>query len=1255
MNPSLTLFLEKYQEIAEKWLEKGAIKEIEFSGSTYQVLVEEKPGGPSYWVFLQFEGKGELRDFFCSCEQGAPDVGCMHLATAYLGIHHSHTLPLHQRFARSLWNHLCRLFEERFGGDLSILLSEDKGYYQILSETSKRLFEVKGLSAKGIKIIEGITHKHIVETEETSLKFSNLLPEEISLWREGRPNPQLRYDLSFWSDFAKWLMQLEESGDVYKITYKHSKRGLPNWISIEFPDVMAGFYISEANLPLIIPALKNVKSALKVYNDFDEGIDRITYDKMTGVLHVEESPSLHEKRFMEKSSGGIAFAEWHYVPGEGFYTQEPHILLQTPYLDGHELSHVLTEHARSISTFLQDYSIHKEPLSVHYHLFFDVSWNLHITTYLEEPSDLTSNCNRMIGDWVFLEDDGFYPLEGKRFEECETIIPFSQVADFISQNRGWLNTVNGFRTHVRSIEYQLTYRINERNRLTFIRTLVKTKGGPRTKDFGSWVFMEGYGFYSKSAASFQYLLKPGVSLSSEQIPLFIRMNHDELTLIPNFFCFQCPISKAGVNIEITEKKRIRVSPVYHILPSFQDKKMSHFDEFIYIEDQGFFELPPQLRLPEPYQEVVELEGKEIDEFLDNKIEALNKHILKIDEKLVRPKSIQLLAKSIVEDTSKGRGWYQFELYLETEKGVISLDDLHRFLSKKQSYAFSEAGLIDLRDQQFDWIRRLNKDRFLPESNSLLISALEFMRLHAMYTIRFDEKDGTAIAIKSREILENLTQLKTPEDPNYGKLKGQLRPYQDLGIKWLWFLYRQQLSGLLCDDMGLGKTHQAMALLASVNELFLSYSEGSHHHFLIVCPTSVIYHWQEKLENFLPHLRVCTFYGTNRSLEEFHHKYDILLTSYGVLRNETELLSQVPFEIAIFDEIQVAKNHFSRVYASLKLVRAQMKLGLTGTPIENQLRELKSLFDIILPSYMPGESEYREFFVKPIEKEREVQRKMVLSKMIRPFILRRKKEDVLIDLPEKCEEVAYCDLSSIQNTLYSEVLETRRKHLIDELRDHTVPVSYLHIFSLLASLKQICDHPAVYLKVPLDYQKYTSGKWELFIELVREARESNQKVVVFSQYLGMLDIIEHYLSSQGVGFASLRGSTQNRKEQLQMFNQDPNCEVFVGSLQASGLGIDLTAGSVVIHYDRWWNAARENQATDRVHRIGQKRGVQVFKLVSKGTFEEKIDEMITRKGKLMEDVIGVDDQQLLKVFTREELLELLEAPLTSNYLEISDAE
>jgi superfamily II DNA or RNA helicase len=1251
--------LKPYRRNAEHALDQGAVKDIEFSGSTYQVLIEDPALGQDFWVFLQLEGKGDIKDAFCSGEHEEETSGCVHLAAAYLSLFHGYTQPLHQRFARSLWHSLCRLYEERLGGDPHILSENSTGNYSCQSSLGKTIVVLKALQPESAQFLDKIIHRRAQETEETSLKFSNLSHEEIALWRQGKPSPQLRFDLSFWSDLAKWLMKKQEDGKPYQISFKYSKKQLPNWFQIDFEDIQIGFYVSEANLSLVIDSLKTVKSPLAVYHADRKGIERIVYDKKDQILHIEEKEEktsrIRHKKVAQQVEA-IALDGWLFFPGDGFYAEEPHELLKTPVLHGEEIAQVLTEHTRLISSLIVDCHVHREAVTLSYQLHFDQEWNLHLQAYLLEPGDLVTGDSWLMENWAYLDDDGFYPVEGNRFDSVEIVISVYQVSDFVTQNRAWLNTQEGFHTHVRSIEYQLSYQVSANRRLTFTRSLAKAKEGTRQQDFGAWVYLEGFGFYSKTAGSFNYLLKPGISLSPEQIPLFIRMNREELTLIPKFFSEYCPVIKAGLKIELTDKRKVKINPEYELLPNYQGKTIQLFDDFIYLEEEGFHELPVDLRLPEKFRYPLELDGEELLFFLTYEIDSLIKYASFIDTRLIKPQERHLVTNFIEPVPERGRGWYRFRFLYQTERGLIPVMALHQSLHKKFPFAFFEAGLIDLLDKRYDWLRQLGKDRFEKKTDTLLLTTLEFMRLNVFDPIDILKEGDEKSLTSSIALLDDLTQLHTPEQPDIGGLLSHLRPYQEIGVQWLWFLYRQQLSGLLCDDMGLGKTHQAMALLASITNLYRSYAEGSQHHFLIVCPTSVIYHWQEKLQQFLPGLRVCTFYGTKRSLEAFHQDYDILLTSYGILRNERELLSKVQFEVAIFDEIQIAKNQFSRVYAALISIKSQMKLGLTGTPIENHLRELKSLFDITLPSYMPGETDYREFFIRPIEKEHDGRRKELLNRLIRPFILRRKKEDVLKELPDKIEEISYCDLLPYQQKLYTEVLEQRRHHLLEELHSDKTPIPYLHIFGLLSSLKQICDHPAVYLKSPADYQQYTSGKWELFIELLREARESQQKVVIFSQYLHMLDIIEDYLREQGIGFAALRGATQNRKEQLQLFNQDPTCEVFVGSLQAAGLGIDLTAGSVVIHYDRWWNAARENQATDRVHRIGQTRGVQVFKLVTKGTFEEKIDTMIARKGKLMEDVVGVDEQHVLKTFSRNELIELLElVDVSQEHIEVSDVE
>lgn len=1232
--------LAMYRQEAEQSLEQGLVKDVEFSGSTYQVLVEDLHTHEQFWVFMQLEGKGHIKDAFCACEETSQDVPCLHLAVAYLSLFGPYEIPLHQRFIRSLWNHICRLCSDRIGDDSSALTHLAPGYYASESAQETLLFSIKAKTDEDIQHVEDLLSKRTVETEETSLKFSNLTPDEIQLWREGHPSSQLRYDISFWSDLAKWLLKLQEN-DGYEISFQYSSKGMPNWLQADFPSLNVGFYLAEPHLASLIPSLATVKSSLIVQSTANQGIERIYYDKAEGKLHIVPEGKIKEARH-PLPEGGMKIGGWLYLPQKGFYAQEPHLLLKQKVLKGDELADALTEHTRLISSLMTDYVIHADPVKISYELAFDKSWNLHAAAYLFEPGDLTKGHSALIQNWAFLDGDGFYRIKGKRFPEAETAIPIYQVADFITQHRTWLNTIEGFHIHVKSLEYQLTYQVSENNRLTFSRSLTRAKERARVQDFGPWVYVEGVGFYSKTAGSFNFLLRPGISLSPEQIPLFIRMNQEELAVIPGFFSDECPVVKTSLRVDLNVKQQqIKVIPEYALQQGYKEQNVHFFDEYVYVKEEGFSLLPLELRLPERFRHEVEIEGEDLNLFIQYELNEIRKFVSYLDPRLIKSTEIQLKTESIVPALDKGRGWYRFKFYYQTERGTIPILALYQALKKKQAaFAFFDAGLLDLQEPRWSWLRELKKDRLNKEDDSVLLSTLEFMRLNAFDPVSLIDQPSGPGYEKSAAILEDLTQLHTPAEPDIGGLVSHLRPYQEIGVKWLWFLYHQHLSGLLCDDMGLGKTHQAMALLTSVANLYRLYAEGTKHYFLIVCPTSVIYHWQEKLEQFLPGLHVHTFYGTKRSLDEFHEKGDILLTSYGIIRNEKELLSKIPFEIAIFDEIQVAKNQQSRIYNALLHIKAQMKLGLTGTPIENHLRELKSLFDIVLPGYLPGESEYRDLFIRPIEREHNPHRKALLNRVIKPFVLRRKKEDVLKELPEKIEEIAYCDLHAHQRHLYSDVLEQRRKHLMEELRDEKNPIPYLHIFALLSSLKQICDHPAVYLKTPQEYQKYQSGKWDLFVELLREAQESEQKVVVFSQYLGMLDIVEQYLAEQDIGFASLRGSTQNRKEQIRLFNHDPTCRVFVGSLHAAGLGVDLTAGSVVIHYDRWWNAARENQATDRVHRIGQTRGVQVFKLVTKGTFEEKIDAMIERKGQLMEDVVGIDDQYQLKRFSRDELIDLL---------------
>lgn len=1228
--------LKRFQKEAKEILAAGLAKDIEFSGGTYQVLVIDPHTKNEEWAFLQLDSQGRLKDSFCSCKQSENGRACVHQAVAFLHIYGNYPIPLHQRLEKSLWGQLCRCCSDMMGTRPDQLKATKDGRYICRGPKGKEIFSIQGKNPEAIAYLEKLLFQRREETEETSLKFSNLTEDELFLWQQGRPTPQLTYELSFWSDIAKWLNELQESQATYAIEIDSSAKKIPNVLSVTFPVLSAKWVLFEDWLPSIIPALSTVKSPLPVKTESTEGIEKIVYDKEHKRFNIIQKKGKRDFHADLKLSKGIDFGNWTYVPGDGFYSKQTCFLKSSADLE--DVESLLNEHAAVIKDLFSGGVVREVPVTVSYALSFDKDWNLHVQSYIFSPGDLSLKGSQAFGPWVYIDGRGFYRWEGRYFDEIETVVQAKDVPDFISQHRTWLNMQEGFHTHLNALSADLIYRLNEDNYLVFSRNLSYQDETVVTKDFGRYIYIEHQGFFSKANVQANLPLRAGATIPPDQIPHFISMNKEELQLIKGFFSTRSPVARAELNVQVVSSDAVSVVPQYELLPDYESTQVKFFDDYSYVEGEGFYPLKGVIGLPERYRQPVIIEGEAMAPFIQEELKLLEPFLGIVDQRLKKPFKTSLVAENIEVVESEGNLNYALKLDYQTDLGTLSLASIWSALQKNQRYIFSPEGLFDLTDKRFGWLRGIGKGKIDRRKNTLSLSSLELLRLNAVDEISV--LPGKDAANKhSRELLKDLTEFRTPQEPDLSGLKSNLRPYQHLGVKWLWFLYHHGLSGLLCDDMGLGKTHQAMALMSAVANQ--SKAGNTKRHFLVVCPTSVIYHWQEKLHDFLPGLKVWTFYGSNRTLESFHEDYDILLTSYGIWRNETEQLGAIPFEVAVFDELQIAKNQTSRIYNALLKTNSRMRLGMTGTPIENRLRELKTLFDIVLPSYMPSEHDYREQFIRPIEKESNLERKHMLARLVKPFVLRRKKEDVLIDLPEKTEEISHCDLLPEQHKLYIEVLTAQRDKLIDELQDEKNPIPYMHIFALLSHLKQICNHPAAYLKKPEEYKKYQSGKWELFLELLNEARESGQKVVVFSHYLSMLDIIEDYLKEHGIGFASIRGATINRGEQLERFNKDPQCEVFVASLQAAGLGIDLTAASVVIHYDRWWNAARENQATDRVHRIGQTRGVQVFKLLTKGTLEEHIDFLISKKGQLMEDVVSVDDHQTVKKFDRHEIISLLQ--------------
>lgn len=1161
---------------------RGTVAPPLFSRGTYQFEVKE--GKKVYYPFLQLSDEGAVRDSFCSCAVSEKGDGCPHLAAAYEEVM-AKGVPLHVRFARSFWNALCTMLFRRLDVPLKKVAA---GKYCAVSKTKKILVKLEGAGLK--QWLEG----RGLETEETSLKFSGWSAEEIAAYRKGEGSEALLYELSVWSDIAKWMMQLADS--EYKISF--GDEAPPREVEIKMAGLKVWAYLAEAHLPELIPALSEVQSPLKVWS---EGEGLVESMEWTGdALQIR-------KRAGGEAVEGVEVGQWRFVKGKGFAQVESDPLLEKGELRGEEVAEFLDRCPALAQKFL---NIEAEPQAAGYHLHFDGEANLHIELYWHKVGDLKGG--HLVGSWVIAKR--WVKFTDLQFPVLEKVVPRAEVADFVNRHRVWLHNIAGFRTHLRSLESRLIYTVDEAGVLKFEAELSYPEAG-ESLDFGDWVWLAGQGFFAKSEARGKVPLFPGLEVHASEMPEFLQGHREELEQVERFWCPQCPVIRRGLSVRINDEGRIALSPQVELIADVKPEELRFYGDYVFWQGHGFAEVPPLARLPERYRESSVLPYNHEAPFLTFELEPLKPYILDLDVRLKRPLSLRFVLHK-AEREKRRRDWTVEGAYL-SEYGQVDCVAIWEAFQEKRRFLYSPAGLLLLSEPRFQWIRQLQKRRIDTERRRLRLSALEWIRLSV-----YEELPNAP------PFLEELVR---PFDIT--ALQARLRPYQESGLSWLWSLYCHGLSGLLCDDMGLGKTLQAMGLLAAM----AAEDPERQNKYLVVCPTSVLYHWQELFKRFFPTLRIHAYHGMARTLAPFETDADVLLTSYGILRAGKEELADYSFELAIFDEIQIAKNPSSQTHKALGKLQTRMRLGLTGTPIENRLRELKALMDLALPGYLPPDPIFRDLFALPIEKEQNPEKQQLLGKLIRPFLLRRKKSEVLLDLPEKTEEISYCDLSEEQADLYRKAVSQIRGSFYHDLRDNTKPVSYVHIFSALSTLKRLCDHPALVG----GRKEGHSGKWELFLELLYEARDSGQKVVVFSQYLEMLSLIEAYLQEKGIGFVSLKGSTRDRIEPIRRFREDPTCEVFVGSLLAAGVGIDLTTASVVIHYDRWWNPAKENQATDRVHRIGQSRGVQVFKLVTKGTIEEHIHELIERKKGLLDQVIGYDEAETLRVLSREDLIEIFD--------------
>jgi SNF2 family DNA or RNA helicase len=470
-------------------------------------------------------------------------------------------------------------------------------------------------------------------------------------------------------------------------------------------------------------------------------------------------------------------------------------------------------------------------------------------------------------------------------------------------------------------------------------------------------------------------------------------------------------------------------------------------------------------------------------------------------------------------------------------------------------------------------------------------------------------------------LTNVSSIPLTETPD--AFIGELRPYQQLGMSWMLFLRKFSFGACLADDMGLGKTVQLITYLQHVKE-----TEKPETPSLIVAPTSVLGNWQRELEKFAPDLKVHLHYGPTRTKGEQFAKeikgIDVVLTSYGLSHIDFEELSEVDWTSISLDEAQNIKNANTKQSRAIRKLSGKHHIALTGTPMENRLSELWSIFDFLNHGYLGGFTQYQKNYIAPIEKDESEEKVKELQAKIKPFLLRRTKKDpeVELNLPEKLEQKEYCHLTTEQAALYEQLV----KDTLAKIETLSGFERKGLILQMLNQLKQLCNHPALYLKEPDPKSILSrSEKMQKLKDIVETALESGEACLIFTQYISMGEMIQEVMKEEfNVDVPFLNGSmAKGKRDELVEKFQNGNFPVFLLSLKAGGTGLNLTAANHVVHYDRWWNPAVENQATDRAYRIGQQRFVHVHKLVSSGTLEEKIDAMLTKKQALNDEIIRSD--------------------------------
>ncbi len=583
--------------------------------------------------------------------------------------------------------------------------------------------------------------------------------------------------------------------------------------------------------------------------------------------------------------------------------------------------------------------------------------------------------------------------------------------------------------------------------------------------------------------------------------------------------------------------------------------------------------------------------------------------------------------------NSGIDWFDAEIEIAFGEEQVGIADVKRAVSKGQNYVSLKDGSIGLLSEE--WMDQYGL--------MVKVGTIEKGRTLRLKRFHFSALEGLENEISNREILSEIaerrsklmhydfdreTQVDIPEN-----VYADLRPYQKWGFQWMVFLQEVGWGGILADDMGLGKTLQTLTFL----QYYLNNHPGAH--FLVACPTTLIYNWENEIKKFTPSIRYRIHHGLQRSSNpDDFSDVDLIITTYGTLRSDVKMLSRIPFDYVVLDESQAIKNPLSQVAKASQMLQSKNRLALSGTPVQNNTFDLFAQMNFLNPGMLGSMEFFRNEFATPIDKLQEEDVKKHLRRLIRPFLLRRTKEQVAPDLPEKSETVLFCEMGAKQRKIYDSYRNTFRSQILGEIEEKGMDRSRFSILTGLMKLRQICDSPAI-LNGDEVYENH-SVKIE---ELLRELTENTgkHKALVFSQFLGMLSLIRAELERRNIPYVYFDGSTSSseRERAIQTFQNDEECRVFLISLKAGGVGLNLTAADYVYIVDPWWNPAVEQQAIDRTHRIGQTKNIFAYRLICKDTIEEKILLLQERKLTLVKDLIA-DENAFMKQLTKEDVAYLL---------------